>query len=119
MAESNTAPNSFAEVAWPSDQEFDAVHQSRAQLHEDPVKKWRDLPHACFRIIGKQELTTSLGPAAILSLESIQGEIVKVWAPQRLVKELEVSPAAQFICNNGLKESSRNPNRQYYSFDLL
>ena len=97
----------------PTDADFDRVEYK-------PALKWAKLLQGKYSIKGKRELSTQYGDAMILSLTPFEeGETVEVWAPNRLMRQLQDKPDAKYLRNNGLRVSSKNKTHKFHSFDLI
>ena len=57
------------------------------------------------------------GNAAILTLETKNGDDFRVWVPKRLAEDLLEDNSSQFVFERGLKRSETTGN-EYFDYDL-
>ena len=81
--------------------------------------KWRELPRGIYAIKDSKQMTTKFGDTVVLMIETEDGTAYKVWAPNRLAKQLTSDPGARYVRNMGLRESANNPAKSYFDFDIL
>jgi hypothetical protein len=74
---------------WPETQDKDkSTNQTEWPTKEsfperEPVQKWRQLPQEAYKIFGLREITGGkYGPLIILTLQTIDGNRLRVW-PQK------------------------------------
>ena len=58
------------------------------------------------------------GDSVILTLETKNGDVYRVWAPKRLAEVLLEDNSSQFVYKRGLKRSETTGN-EYFDYDLM
>lgn len=97
------------------------TEQFEQQLQKQQLNamKWRELTEGqIYEIVGAEFITTQYGEACVLTL----GDGEKVWAPSALCTRLKNEnnkPFPRYVRPTGFKQSKKNWNQRYHSFDLV
>ena len=106
---------SLYKMEFPTTEQFE---QNKVQ--HGKILKWREVPTGVIYYIEKVErITTKVGEATILSLVDKNGEQLKVFATSCLINDLKNYSGGCFIKSIGKQESSINPNRSYYQYEIM
>ena len=102
---------------FPSEEEF--AKQAKSTVYP-PTLKWRDLiVGVIYRIDNYRAIPTKFGISTILEISKINNDKVEVWAPTRLVQDLESSSMPRYIRPLGLVSCTGDSNRNYYKYELM
>ena len=110
-------------MSFPTDQEFD---ENKISNNGD-VLKWRDVPmNNVFKIEDSETIKTKFGKATILTLVGRYGTKYRCWSTSVIsdtLKSKKKDPSFRgreiYIKSTGLKQSTTNPDNEYYDFDLM
>ena len=113
----------FTGREFPSDEEFTWHMQCKAQQPQckaqQPSLKWRELTiGVIYRIDKMKSVTTRYGPGTILELTTREDDKVEVWAPDRLVKDLEWSGLPSYVRPLGLEQCKNDTTKEYHKYEL-
>ena len=75
--------------------------------------KWRDISDAVYKIKNVSRRIGKFGNSAILTLETMNRDDVRVWAPKRLAEDL----LEEFVNKIGLKTSANG--NEYFDYNLM
>ena len=107
---------SVYKMEFPTKEQFE---QNKVQLGKIFLK-WREVPTGVIYYIEKIEfIATKVGEAIIVSLIDKDGEQLKAFATNCLSNDLVGYRGGWFIKSNGKQESSINPNRSYYQYEIM
>jgi len=103
-----TDQQAISQDYWPTEESF----QSKEIL------KWRDIPDTVYKIKNVSHRRGKFGDSVILTLETKNGDVYRVWAPKRLAEDLLEDNSSQFVYKRGLKRSETTGN-EYFDYDLM
>ena len=103
-------------MKFPTAEQFE---QNKVQL--DQILKWREVPtEVIYQIENFEWIKTKKGGGAmVVSLVNQDGERLKAFATNCLIKDLEDSNDKCYIKSIGKRESSRNPGQSYYHYEIM
>ena len=90
-------------------------------LLKEAVMQWSELPlNTIYKIKRVKEVLVDNTATVILDLSDKQGDTLKVWAPQRLYKDLLRFPDKTniYLRSLGKKECKMTPGRWYYDYNI-
>ena len=103
-----TDQQAISQDYWPTEESF----QSKEIL------KWRDIADTVYKIKNVSHRRGKFGDSVILTLETKNGDVYRVWAPKRLAEDLLEDNSSQFVYKRGLKRSETTGN-EYFDYDLM
>ena len=102
-----------------SDVEFEDLVSNLPHLPPQPAIKWRDLHKGTiYRITGTKEISTRYGPGMILEVEDREGTNQRVWATDKLMRELKGSHYPRFVRPLGLAPCT-DASKSYHNYQLV
>ena len=102
---------------FPSEEEFAKKAKSTAY---PPTLKWRDLvSDVIYSIDNYRAIPTKFGISTILEISKRNGEKFEVWAPTRLVQDLETSDMPRYVRPLGSVPCTGDSNKNYYKYELM
>ena len=94
----------------------DVALRNKAQKRHEETLKWRDLPTGkWYSIQDEQKVVTKKGMFKILTLESREGDIIRVWSCSTHLKEKGALQGA-YLCSHGLKKGKSG--YRYFAYEL-
>ena len=117
------SPPSF--LSFLSDEDFEYLVATK-QVSEKAID-WSDLPvNTVFRVQNLVPIQTKWGPRCILDLQSRDGNIVKVWSPTNVSKDLKSGMKLNnthdaYIKSLGQKDTKTitGSKKRYYDFETV
>ena len=83
--------------------------------------KWRELEAGRIYCITRMKMVqTKFGQAGVLTMCNIANPVeLQVWAPQRLVHELQLEELPRYVRPLGKRQCQCNPSQSYHAYELV
>ena len=105
---------------FPSEEEFTKC--ARSMNYSNEIIKWRNVPpNKIYRVLSIEIKGSSENPY-IAMMESVEGDIFKVWIRARIYEQLEnydMKNKCVYIKSYGLKPCKKDPLKHYFDFCII